>query len=233
MSVMTTLKSLVQKLNIAIMCSVHQPRKTMFSLFDDTILMAKGGNLIYSGAADEVIPYFKSIGYEHDDGENPADFLLDISTGTRLPHQAHINTVNGNTVESNNKKSEDEDGLICDSLSTLWINYNPQYIQDKKRNEKKLPMIHRGLSPTFTTHFIVQLQRSLLILERSWREKLLDSLVIVGGVAIISWVEGVTNVVDEEHEYIIPFHDLRFTEPGGLSLNMWKFVLKPIPSAQL
>ena len=39
------------------------------------------GRTVYTGPVSEALPYFASIGFDMPEGENPADFFLDITTG--------------------------------------------------------------------------------------------------------------------------------------------------------
>jgi ATP-binding cassette subfamily G (WHITE) protein 2 len=60
-----------------IIFSIHQPRYSIFKLFDTVFLICKG-KTIYHGSADGVLPYFTNQGYHCELHENPADFALDI-----------------------------------------------------------------------------------------------------------------------------------------------------------
>ncbi|CAF0723213.1 unnamed protein product [Adineta steineri] len=63
-----------------IIFSIHQPRYSIFKLFD-TLFLVAAGHCIYHGPANKVLPYFSSIGYVCEEHDNPADFLLDITQG--------------------------------------------------------------------------------------------------------------------------------------------------------
>uniref|UniRef100_K7F2T9 Broad substrate specificity ATP-binding cassette transporter ABCG2 n=1 Tax=Pelodiscus sinensis TaxID=13735 RepID=K7F2T9_PELSI len=63
-----------------IVFSIHQPRFSIFRLFDSLTLLA-AGKLLYHGPARNALQYFKSIGYECEPYNNPADFFLDIING--------------------------------------------------------------------------------------------------------------------------------------------------------
>ncbi len=60
-----------------IIFSIHQPRYSIFKLFDTILLMCKGKS-IYHGPTDGVLSYFTNQGYHCELHENPADFALDI-----------------------------------------------------------------------------------------------------------------------------------------------------------
>uniref|UniRef100_A0A8C0IIM5 Broad substrate specificity ATP-binding cassette transporter ABCG2 n=1 Tax=Bubo bubo TaxID=30461 RepID=A0A8C0IIM5_BUBBB len=63
-----------------IIFSIHQPRYSIFRLFDNLTLLATG-RVLYHGPAQHAIEYFQSIGYECEPYNNPADFFLDIING--------------------------------------------------------------------------------------------------------------------------------------------------------
>uniref|UniRef100_A0A8C4RP54 ATP-binding cassette sub-family G member 2-like n=1 Tax=Erpetoichthys calabaricus TaxID=27687 RepID=A0A8C4RP54_ERPCA len=63
-----------------IIFSIHQPRYSIFKLFDSLTLLAIG-KVMYHGPAQSALQYFHSIGYECEPFNNPADFFLDIING--------------------------------------------------------------------------------------------------------------------------------------------------------
>ena len=60
-----------------IIFSIHQPRYSIFKLFD-TVLFLSAGHNIYLGPPIDVLPYFASNGYKCEEHDNPADFVLDV-----------------------------------------------------------------------------------------------------------------------------------------------------------
>ncbi|XP_054846034.1 broad substrate specificity ATP-binding cassette transporter ABCG2-like [Eublepharis macularius] len=63
-----------------IIFSIHQPRYSIFRLFDSLTLLA-AGKLVYHGLADKALPYFRSLGFVCEAYNNPADFFMDIING--------------------------------------------------------------------------------------------------------------------------------------------------------
>ncbi|OBS66129.1 hypothetical protein A6R68_05332 [Neotoma lepida] len=63
-----------------IIFSIHQPRYSIFKLFDSLTLLASG-KLMYHGPAQEALDYFASAGYHCEPYNNPADFFLDVING--------------------------------------------------------------------------------------------------------------------------------------------------------
>ncbi|ONI31623.1 hypothetical protein PRUPE_1G322600 [Prunus persica] len=75
--VMETLRQLAQD-GHTVICSIHQPRGSVYSKFDDIVLLTEGA-LVYAGPAhDEPLAYFSKFGYHCPAHENPAEFLADL-----------------------------------------------------------------------------------------------------------------------------------------------------------
>ena len=60
-----------------IILSIHQPRYSIFKLFDSITLLSKG-DMVYHGPANRALGYFSAHGYECEEHDNPADFFLDV-----------------------------------------------------------------------------------------------------------------------------------------------------------
>nr|XP_046175663.1 broad substrate specificity ATP-binding cassette transporter ABCG2-like [Oncorhynchus gorbuscha] len=63
-----------------IILSIHQPRYSIFRLFDSLTLLVSGKQ-VYHGAAQSALDYFSNIGYTCEPHNNPADFFLDVING--------------------------------------------------------------------------------------------------------------------------------------------------------
>ncbi|CAO2040178.1 unnamed protein product [Urochloa humidicola] len=65
---------------------VHQPSYTLYRMFDDLILLAKGGMTVYHGPVKKVEEYFQGLGIVVPDRENPPDYYIDILEGIVKPN---------------------------------------------------------------------------------------------------------------------------------------------------
>uniref|UniRef100_A0AAX7TLK2 ABC transporter domain-containing protein n=1 Tax=Astatotilapia calliptera TaxID=8154 RepID=A0AAX7TLK2_ASTCA len=63
-----------------IILSIHQPRYTIYRLFDSLTLLVNG-HQVYHGPARSALEYFSGIGYICEPHNNPADFFLDVING--------------------------------------------------------------------------------------------------------------------------------------------------------
>ncbi|KAK6942790.1 ABC transporter family G domain [Dillenia turbinata] len=64
---------------------LHQPSYALFKMFDDLILLAKGGLTVYHGSAKKVEEYFNGIGITVPERVNPPDHYIDILEGMVKP----------------------------------------------------------------------------------------------------------------------------------------------------
>ncbi|CAF3709491.1 unnamed protein product [Rotaria sp. Silwood1] len=60
-----------------IIFSIHQPRYSIFKLFDTITVLYQGG-MFYYGQAENVLGYFSQQGYFCEHHDNPADFVVDV-----------------------------------------------------------------------------------------------------------------------------------------------------------
>uniref|UniRef100_M4CLY7 ABC transporter domain-containing protein n=1 Tax=Brassica campestris TaxID=3711 RepID=M4CLY7_BRACM len=74
----------VEGVNICMV--VHQPSYTMYKMFDDMILLAKGGLTAYHGSVKKIEEYFAGIGITVPDRVNPPDHYIDILEGIVKPN---------------------------------------------------------------------------------------------------------------------------------------------------
>ncbi|XP_062586203.1 broad substrate specificity ATP-binding cassette transporter ABCG2-like isoform X2 [Saccostrea cucullata] len=78
-SVMLLLRRLALK-GRTIIFSIHQPRYSIYRLFD-TLMMLSLGEVVYHGPTKDSLDYFHSIGYTIQEHNNPPDFFLDVISG--------------------------------------------------------------------------------------------------------------------------------------------------------
>ncbi|NWX13832.1 ABCG2 protein, partial [Aegotheles bennettii] len=142
-----------------IIFSIHQPRYSIFRLFDSLTLLA-AGRVLYHGPAQHTIEYFKSIGYECEPYNNPTDFFLDIINGDSTA-VAMSKIDEPNTAESTAERAE-YDKTLAEKLAEKYS--NSTYYQETKAvleniplgNKKKTNAIFRQI--TYANSFLHQLK---------------------------------------------------------------------------
>ncbi|XP_053317585.1 broad substrate specificity ATP-binding cassette transporter ABCG2 isoform X2 [Spea bombifrons] len=115
-----------------IIFSIHQPRYSIFRLFDSLTLLA-GGRMLYHGPAPYALDYFTQLGYECEAHNNPADFFLDVINGDST-------AVTMNKLETVDlEENEVNDGgvqTVVEKLAEQFCNTN--YYEETKAELEKL-----------------------------------------------------------------------------------------------
>uniref|UniRef100_A0A8C1QH95 ATP-binding cassette, sub-family G (WHITE), member 2d n=1 Tax=Cyprinus carpio TaxID=7962 RepID=A0A8C1QH95_CYPCA len=81
-SVLLLLKRMASQGRTIVM-SIHQPRYSIYRLFDSLTLLTNG-KLVYHGPAQDALDYFAKIGFACEAHNNPADFFLDVINGSSI-----------------------------------------------------------------------------------------------------------------------------------------------------
>jgi ABC-type multidrug transport system ATPase subunit len=61
-----------------VIATIHQSRSDLFPHFGNILLLAKGGQVAYSGKGSNMLQHFASLGQTCPSTTNPTDFVLDI-----------------------------------------------------------------------------------------------------------------------------------------------------------
>ncbi|NXU96064.1 ABCG2 protein, partial [Cettia cetti] len=142
-----------------IIFSIHQPRYSIFRLFDSLTLLA-AGRVLYHGPAQEAIGHFQSLGYQCEPFNNPADFFLDVINGDSTA-VAMNKAEESNTAESPEEHSE-YDKTLAEQLAEKYS--NSAYYRETKAhleslssgNKKKTKGLFRQI--TYANSFLHQLK---------------------------------------------------------------------------
>lgn len=63
----------------SVACTIHQPRSSIFRMFDQLMLLSEG-RVMYFGAAAAAVAYFSQAGFVCPSMFNPGDFLIDVTS---------------------------------------------------------------------------------------------------------------------------------------------------------
>uniref|UniRef100_A0ACD5ZTL8 Uncharacterized protein n=1 Tax=Avena sativa TaxID=4498 RepID=A0ACD5ZTL8_AVESA len=102
---------------------IHQPSYTLFNMFDDFVLLARGGLIAYHGPICEIENYFSGLGIKVPDRENPPDYYIDILEGiVKTNMRGHVTPKH---------------------LPLLWILHNGYEVpQDMQKDLEEINMMH-------------------------------------------------------------------------------------------
>lgn len=184
--VVQMLKKIAVEKNIAVVCSIHQPRSSIWNVFDDILLMGPGGHVIYHGPRSEVLPYFASIGHVCPGDTNPAEFLIDL-----------VSTGESNSIIPKGMPSESE--KISQELAKKFISSPSKFLSIAEKSQSNqdvdstaLIIANRARPPMWQSpgRFVY---RFGLLLQRALRQTLRDNatnLVRIGTSALLATIIG-------------------------------------------
>jgi len=97
---------------MTIVLSIHQPRYSIYRLFDRLMLLSEG-ETIYHGPTGDCMQHFEKLGYLCEAHNSPPDFFLDVISGSIQPTNqkrpdSHVTarlSMNGSTKEKNGLES--------------------------------------------------------------------------------------------------------------------------------
>ncbi|PHH80458.1 hypothetical protein CDD80_1468 [Ophiocordyceps camponoti-rufipedis] len=78
-SILTVLSGLADE-GRTIILTIHQARSDLFDSFGNVLLLARGGETVFTGPARDMLGYLSGRGHECSRQMNPADFALDLVT---------------------------------------------------------------------------------------------------------------------------------------------------------
>ncbi|XP_012928804.1 ATP-binding cassette sub-family G member 2-like isoform X2 [Heterocephalus glaber] len=142
-----------------IIFSIHQPRYSIFKLFDSLTLLA-AGKLMFHGPAQAALEYFASAGYSCEPYNNPADFFLDVingdSSAVALNREEEDAKANGTEEPSKGDKSIIEKLGEFYANSSLHRDMKAELDQLSSGQKKKRNLVFK--ETTYVTSFCHQLR---------------------------------------------------------------------------
>jgi ATP-binding cassette subfamily G (WHITE) protein 2 len=108
-SVMYQLQRLSRR-GMTVILSIHQPRYSIYKLFD-TLMLLSAGQCVFHGPAADGLDFFCSGNYVCEEHNNPPDFFLDVLNGSVRPSLKILDNgtaINGTCTEG----IEEEDDLL-------------------------------------------------------------------------------------------------------------------------
>uniref|UniRef100_A0A673C3Y8 ATP-binding cassette sub-family G member 2-like n=1 Tax=Sphaeramia orbicularis TaxID=375764 RepID=A0A673C3Y8_9TELE len=155
-----------------IILSIHQPRYSIYRLFDSLTLLVSGKQ-VYHGPAERALEYFSDIGYTCEPHNNPADFFLDVINGDSTA------VVLNEGLESPSKQGI-EDKLVQEYRLSSY------YTQTKEQLEniisvKQTTTFVPSRTITYSTSFLTQFR---WVLKRTFQNLMLNPQTSIAQVAV-------------------------------------------------
>lgn len=116
-----------------VIATIHQPSLAVFEMFDELLLLKKGGRTVFFGElgleCEHLIRYFESVGADPIDvGENPANWMLKVITAEDAPcdyAEEFVKSENysetNNRIQATTENPNPEDEVKFDTeYATTW-----------------------------------------------------------------------------------------------------------------
>jgi len=128
-----------------IIMSIHQPRYSIYALFDRLIILNKG-DIVYRGPAQTAVNYFEEIGYKCPQYHNPPDYFLDIVGGdvntaqllNRLTHKQQANKDNTTTTKKEITMAMNADERTNNAQKLIESFVNSNLCREEMKQVKEL-----------------------------------------------------------------------------------------------
>ncbi|KAK5875484.1 hypothetical protein CesoFtcFv8_026563 [Champsocephalus esox] len=162
-----------------IILSIHQPRYSIYRLFDSLTLLVHGKQ-VYHGSAQTALDYFSEIGYTCEPHNNPADFFLDVINGDSSAAALALNSKEEDSDVSSSSMHGIEDKLVQEYRKSS------QYRETRAELEritegKKSSSSSRSRTITYKTGFFTQFR---WVLKRTFQNLLLNPQTSVAQIAV-------------------------------------------------
>ncbi|KAI9752269.1 MAG: hypothetical protein M4579_005693 [Chaenotheca gracillima] len=171
-----TLKHLATK-GRTVITTIHQPRSEIWTLFDRLVLLTRG-SAVYSGNADECLPYFTNLGFPLPPFVNPAEHLIDVAA-----------------VDTRSTELEETSLARVEQLKLSWAKkVSESSLSEEQASTPSRPTSKRALANLSASRSALLRQISVLT-RRTFKVTLRDPMGVAGslvesiGMAIITgWI---------------------------------------------
>jgi len=152
--------------NIPCICTLHQPRASIWRMLDYVILLSPGGRMCYIGTRQDAVPYFAKLGYDCPPQTNPAEFLIDLVS---VDHE-----------------DETQAARDTERIAFLARKFSDQTMSSVRLDDvcwrpPKVPNILWQKSPAIVSNNIAPakrvsvIRRFFVLLKRAWRQNIRDA----------------------------------------------------------
>uniref|UniRef100_A0A3B3YP79 Broad substrate specificity ATP-binding cassette transporter ABCG2 n=1 Tax=Poecilia mexicana TaxID=48701 RepID=A0A3B3YP79_9TELE len=192
-----------------IIMSIHQPRYSIYRLFDSLTLLV-GGRMVYHGPASNALDYFTNIGYPCEPHNNPADFFLDVINGD------FMKPTNVHDTELGSTRQNIEECLVEEFKNSSYASDTRAELRRILQTKECVSQMRPG-SITYNTSFLHQLQ---WVFQRTFQNLMLTPQTSVAQVGVNVFLALVVGAIfftvqddqsglqnrSEKHEYISGYY---------------------------
>ncbi|XP_049616874.1 broad substrate specificity ATP-binding cassette transporter ABCG2 isoform X1 [Syngnathus scovelli] len=176
-SVLMLLKRMASR-GRTIILSIHQPRYSIYRLFDSLTLLVNGRQ-VYHGPANSALDYFSEIGYICEPHNNPADFFLDVINGDSTAMA--VGNIDGEDSDSVLKSRQGIEDKLVEEYRNCSDFKRTKAELERILQGKKASSTARSRTITYNTSFLTQFR---WVLQRTFRNLLLNPQTSIAQVAV-------------------------------------------------
>ncbi|XP_018591474.1 broad substrate specificity ATP-binding cassette transporter ABCG2d [Scleropages formosus] len=175
-----------------IILSIHQPRYSIYRLFD-TLTLLVSGKQVYHGPAQSALDYFANIGYACEAHNNPADFFLDVINGdsTAFSLAKIQNSEEPDFEEQSRSRKSIEERLVEEYRKCTQYQETKTVLENimQGRDYTKKP---KSRTITYNSSFFLQLH---WVLKRTFRNLMLNPQTSIAQVAVSTFLALVVGAI--------------------------------------
>jgi ABC-type multidrug transport system ATPase subunit len=172
--IMQLLRKIAIEKHVAVVCSIHQPRSSIWALFDDVMILTPLGRVAFHGPKDRAIEYFETLGFPCPVNTNPAEFLIDLVS---VDH----------TTPAAAKESLDRLKYLCDKYTERFTGTTHNAALVKKNfGITKANTAHLAVFKTPFRSLFRSTYRFALLLQRAMRQIYRDNITNVSRLVVSS-----------------------------------------------
>ncbi|CAI7899057.1 unnamed protein product, partial [Closterium sp. NIES-54] len=175
-----------------VVTTIHQPSSRLFHAFDKLLLLSEG-NVIFFGQAADAMGYFGRLGFEPLFATNPADFLLDLATGTTA--DVRLPGVLGESEEWQRKSVPEQQHDVKEFVA-------------RAHREQQQPLVHAELAGLPTSS---DADQKSVLQRRGWTAPWLLQFSVL-------WTRGLK---ERRHEVLSPLRFYQVTALGFICGMLW------------
>uniref|UniRef100_A0A671WBZ3 Broad substrate specificity ATP-binding cassette transporter ABCG2 n=1 Tax=Sparus aurata TaxID=8175 RepID=A0A671WBZ3_SPAAU len=163
----STANSVLLLLKRTIILSIHQPRYSIYRLFD-TLTLLVNGKMVYHGPAPNALDYFANIGYPCEPHNNPADFFLDVINGDFTFHKHKPLFTHSESIFNSRQSIE---GRLVEEYRNSSYSSDTRAELDRIVQEKECILCPKSRTITYNSSFFHQLR---WVLKRTFQNLMLN-----------------------------------------------------------
>lgn len=173
-----------------IILSIHQPRYSIYRLFDSLTLLVNGKQ-VYHGPAQSALEYFSDIGYTCEPHNNPADFFLDVINGDSTAVISNMDREDPDSDAVLASKRGIEDKLVEEYRNCYYFRQTKSELE-RIISGKPTTTSARSRTITYNTSFLTQFR---WVLKRTFRNLMLNPQTSFAQVAVTMFLALVVGAI--------------------------------------